>query len=214
MLRAFPALFPPLPPVQTQTLPGRNTGDTVAVLAAGGDFVKVWRIEPESMSMELRDATLNDLPSIVAIYNSTVPSRMVTADTSPVSVESRRAWFDQHSAARRPLWVALEGGGIAGWLSYSSFYGRPAYDATCEVSIYVSADFRGKGLGSQLLQRCIDHAPAISVSSLLGIIFGHNTPSLRLFEKHGFARWGHLPKIAVLDGIERDVTIMGRRVEG
>ena len=34
------------------------------------------------MSLSYRDATLDDLPAIVAIYNSTVPSRLVTADLS------------------------------------------------------------------------------------------------------------------------------------
>jgi L-amino acid N-acyltransferase YncA len=45
------------------------------------------------MSLACRDATLDDLPAIVAIYNSTVPSRQVTADLEPVSVESRLPWF-------------------------------------------------------------------------------------------------------------------------
>jgi len=38
----------------------------------------------------IRTALESDLPAIVEIYNSTVPSRMVTADTEPVSVESRK----------------------------------------------------------------------------------------------------------------------------
>jgi len=162
--------------------------------------------------MIIRDAAAGDLPAIVAIYNSTVPSRLVTADTEPVSVESRRAWFEQHTPARRPLWVALEGEQVMGWLSYSSFYGRPAYNATCEVSVYLAPEARRLGLGSRLLQRCLEHAPALGVTTLLGFIFGHNIPSLRLFEKHGFARWGHLPGVAVLDGVERDLVIVGRRV--
>ena len=57
------------------------------------------------MSHFYRDATLDDLPAIVAIYNSTIASRDVTADLEPVSVESRRAWFDAHGPAARPLWV-------------------------------------------------------------------------------------------------------------
>jgi len=163
--------------------------------------------------MEVRDATLADLPAIVEIYNQTVPSRMVTADTEPVSVESRRAWFDQHSPARRPLWVVEEMHAIIGWISYSSFYGRPAYDATCELSIYLAAQHQRRGLGSELMRRSIAHAPAIGVSTLLGFIFSHNEPSLRLVQKHGFSRWGYLPRVAVLDGVERDVVIMGRRVD-
>jgi len=163
--------------------------------------------------MEVRDATLADLPAIVAIYNRTVPSRMVTADTEPVSVESRRAWFEQHSPARRPLWVALERSTVIGWISYSNFYGRPAYDQTCELSIYLAPEYQRCGLGSEWMRRAIAHAPAIRVSTLLGFIFGHNEPSLRLVQKHGFARWGCLPRVAILDGIERDLVIMGLRVD-
>jgi L-amino acid N-acyltransferase YncA len=164
--------------------------------------------------MDVRDATLGDLPAIVRIYNTTIPSRMATADTEAVSVESRRAWFEQHSPAKRPLWVALETGQVIGWLSYSSFYGRPAYDGTCELSVYVAPERRGSGLGSELLSRSIVHAPTIGISTLLGFIFAHNQPSLRLVEKHGFERWGYLPRVAVLDGVERDLIIMGRRVGG
>ena len=63
-----------------------------------------------------------------------------------------------------------------------------------------------------MLRRCIEHAPQIGVTTLLGFIFGHNELSLRLFQKMGFQRWGHLPRVAVLDGVERDLIIVGRRV--
>jgi L-amino acid N-acyltransferase YncA len=162
--------------------------------------------------MEIRDARLADLPAIVAIYNATVASRMVTADTQPVSVESRISWFAEHSGARRPLWVASEMGQVIGWLSYASFYGRPAYDGTCELSLYLAPQHRRRGLGNELLHRAIEHAPTIGVRTLLGFIFAHNEPSLRLVEKHGFAKWGLLPGVAELDGLERDLVIVGRRV--
>jgi len=162
--------------------------------------------------MHIRDATIEDLPAIVAIYNSTVPTRMVTADTEPVSVASRQGWFADHSPGHRPLWVGEQDGEIVGWLSYSSFYGRPAYAGTCEVSVYLAPEHRGRGLGTRLLLRCIEHAPQLGVTTLLGFIFGHNELSLRLFEKMGFRHWGRLPRVAVLDGVERDLIIVGRRV--
>jgi L-amino acid N-acyltransferase YncA len=159
-----------------------------------------------------RVAERRDLAQIVEIYNSTIPSRMVTADTEAVSVESRVRWFEEHNPDRRPLWVVEKGGRIAAWLSFSSFYGRPAYAKTAELSIYVQEAFRQQGLGSYLLRAAIEHAPAIRVDTLLGFIFGHNQPSLALFERFGFERWGELPKVAALDGIERDLVIVGRRV--
>ncbi|ABZ82716.1 phosphinothricin n-acetyltransferase, putative [Heliomicrobium modesticaldum Ice1] len=164
--------------------------------------------------MLLRNAVESDLPAIVAIYNSTIASRMVTADTTPISVESRLPWFHDHNPDGRPLWVLEMDGVIAGWLSFQSFYGRPAYDGTVEVSIYIAESFRGQGIGRFLLQRAIEAAPAMGVHTLLGFIFAHNLPSLGLFEALGFARWGHLPRVALLDGVERDLVICGRRVTG
>ena len=162
--------------------------------------------------MNIRDATHQDLPAIVDIYNSTIATRKVTADTQNVSVSSREEWFAAHSPKRRPLWVAEDNGVIAGWLSFSSFYGRPAYAATCEISVYLAVEQRRRGLGTDLVRRSIAYAPRIGVTTLLGFIFAHNEPSLQLFEKLGFQRWGFLPRVAVLDGVERDLIIVGLRV--
>ncbi len=160
----------------------------------------------------IRDAGEADLESIVEIYNASIPGRRATADTEPVTVESRRAWFQSHSARRRPIWVAEEDGKIVGWLSFSSFYGRPAYHATAEISVYVAAAHQGGGIGRALLGEAVHRARELGVRTLLGFIFGHNDASLRLFEGLGFARWGRLPRVAELDGIERDLVIVGLRI--
>jgi len=157
-------------------------------------------------------AKRDDLARIVEIYNATIPSRQATADTEPVSVASRTKWFEDHDPEKRPLWVVEVEGKIAAWLSFSTFYGRPAYHKTAELSVYVHESFRKRGLGAHLLTQAITRAPSIGLNTLLGFIFGHNEPSLKLFEKFGFARWGELPKVAALDGIERDLVIVGRRV--
>lgn len=162
--------------------------------------------------MNIRDAERKDLEAIVDIYNPTIPSWVATADTEPVSVESKIKWFDEHQPGFRPLWVVEQNEIVVGWLSYSSFYGRPAYHRTAEISIYVRSEHRGKGIASSLLQEAIHHAPKLGLKNLLGFVFGHNTPSIRLFEKFGFRTWGRLPCIAVLDGIERDLVILGLRL--
>ncbi len=164
-----------------------------------------------------RIARADDLPAIVFIYNSTVASRQATADTEPVTVDSRRRWFCEHDSQNRPLWVALDSdanipGDIAGWLSFSSFYGRPAYAGTVELSIYIHEAARRKGLGQYLLREAIRFAPTISANTLLGFVFGHNTPSLRLFASFGFEQWGKLPRVATLDRTDRDLIILGKRL--
>ncbi len=169
----------------------------------------------QAIRYQHRLATLEDLPVIVAIYNSTVASREVTADTEPVSVDSRRGWFAEHNPERRPLWVIVDAdqpGPVLGWMSYSNFYGRPAYAGTAELSIYIDEAWRGKGIGAYCLREAIAFAPAIGVHTLLGFIFGHNAPSLGLFAKFGFDSWAKLPRVATLDGVERDLIILGKRV--
>jgi L-amino acid N-acyltransferase YncA/catechol 2,3-dioxygenase-like lactoylglutathione lyase family enzyme len=163
--------------------------------------------------MHRRDAVESDLPAIVEIYNAAIPGRMATADTEPVSVDSRHAWFREHAPESRPLWVMESAGAIVGWLSFQSFYGRPAYHATAEISVYVSPAQQRQGTGRQLLQEAIRRGPALGLSTLLGYIFAHNAPSLRLFEGCGFQRWGHLPRVAELDGVERDLVFVGRRLD-
>lgn len=163
--------------------------------------------------LSLRDATESDLPAIVAIYNATIPGRMVTADTEPVTIESRVPWFRAHNPQMRPLWVLGDGTtDVCAWLSFNSFYGRPAYNPTAEISVYVAEAHRRRGLGRWLVEEAIRHAPSCDVKTLLGFIWAHNEPSLQLFRGLGFASWGHLPRVAVLDGIDRDLVILGKRV--
>ncbi len=158
-------------------------------------------------------ATVADLPAIVAIYNSIIPGRMVTADLEPVSVEARRPWFDAHQTPQRPIWVLTdEAGTVVAWVSFDTFFPRAAYDGTAMVAIYLAESHRGRGLGRALLTTIIARAPSLGLHSLIGYIFGHNEPSLRLFTSFGFERWGHLPRIAILDGVARDLIIVGRRI--
>lgn len=165
------------------------------------------------MNITFINAEAADLPKIVATYNSTIPSRLVTADLEPVSVESKKNWFNAHSASHRPLWLVAIDGQYAGWMSFNSFYGRPAYDGTVEISIYLEESERGKGLGKACLEKAIAVAPTLNIKTLLGFIFAHNETSLKLFKSFGFAKWAHLPEVAEMDGLLRDLVIVGRKTE-
>jgi L-amino acid N-acyltransferase YncA len=162
--------------------------------------------------MYIRNAIAADLKAIVAIYNASIPGRLATADLDPVSVESRLEWFNQHSATLRPIWVMETEQGILGWLSFQSFYGRPAYQATAEISIYVAPVHQRQRVAYKLLTQAVTHSPSLGLKTLLGFIFAHNQPSVKLFEQFGFQTWGFLPQVANLDTIERDLLIMGRKI--
>lgn len=160
----------------------------------------------------IRDATIEDLPAIIEIYNTSIPGRMATADLEPVTVASRMDWFNAHTPDRRPLWVYEMDGKISAWLSFRSFYGRDAYRHTVEVSVYVSPDYHRQKLGYRLLEQAVNIAPSLDIKTLVAFIFGHNQPSLNLFKKYDFQQWGYLPQIAELNGIERDLVILGKQL--
>ncbi len=164
--------------------------------------------------MTIRLAKQDDLPAIVNIYNSTIASRLVTADLTPVSVESRLNWFLAHNPETRPIFVKIHNNQVIAWLSFQDFYGRLAYQYTAEISLYVDGNFRGQKIGSQMLEEGLNNCPKLKIKTVLGFIFGHNQPSLNLFKKFGFETWGHFPKIAELDHIDRDLIILGKKIYG
>lgn len=158
-----------------------------------------------------RIAQEQDLQQILNTYNATIPTRMSTADLEPQSLEERKKWFQKHQNKNRPAWVIEWNGMYAGWLSFSNFYGRPAYEATVEFSLYIEKEHQGKGIGSAAIVFALDKAIALNIKSLLAYVFSHNLPSVRLFEKSGFQVWGHFPGVANMDGTERDLLIFGRK---
>jgi L-amino acid N-acyltransferase YncA len=162
--------------------------------------------------MKIRDAVADDLPAIVDIYNTAVATRTSTAQLEPVTVESRRDWLAEHTPDRHPFWVLEIDTLVAGWLTLKSFLPRRAYRGTAEVSVYVSENFRRRGIARRLLEEAISRAPALEIHAMVGLIFAHNEASLKLFEAMGFTRWGLLPGVARLDETERSLTIMGRHV--
>ena len=163
--------------------------------------------------MPIRHATRADLPAIVDIYNASRPGRMATADTSPVTVESREEWFRGFDPGSRPLWVREGAAGLEGWMGLRSFYGRPAYHRTVESAVYVHPQARRRGVANALLEHALAACPGLGIANVLAFVFAHNAPSIALFERHGFARWGLLPRVCEMDGMERDVAILGCRID-
>lgn len=160
----------------------------------------------------MRHATEQDLPAIVDIYNASIPSRRATADLDPASVESKQEWFHRHSPNHYPLLVHESNGRITAWVGFQSFYDRPAYQYTAEISIYIAAEQQGRGLGGQLLEEALDTVRKIGLKTILAYVFSHNHGSIRLFQRVGFETWGEMPDVTEMDEKEYSVTILGKRI--
>lgn len=164
------------------------------------------------VNFEFRKAGIEDLPDIVEIYNSTIASRMSTADLEPISVESRLNWFYKHLPEVWPLWIVEFDKKVQGWFGFEAFHERPAYCHTAEISIYLAEKFRGKKLGVKILDFAEKQGLKLGYTSIIGLIFTHNTPSIRLFMSVGYTQWGLLPDIAELDGAKKSLLILGKAI--
>ena len=165
------------------------------------------------VELHIREATEADLPAIVDIYNQSIPAGWSTADTKPIAVADRVEWFRKFDPARRPIWVAEADGRVVATAYLSSFYGgRPAYDATAEVSVYIATAYQRRGIGRQLKEFVIAECPRLGVTTLLSMHFDHNEATRRINESLGFQLMGHLTEIAVVRGQKRGLVIWALRI--
>ena len=165
------------------------------------------------MNLNIRLATEADLAEIVDIYNQSIPGGWSTADTAPISVADRIEWFRKFDSTRRPIWVAEADEKVVATMYLSSFYaGRPAYDATAEISLYIASAFQRRGLGRRLKQWVIDQCPRLGITTLLSMYFDHNAATRRINESLGFEQMGHLTEIAVVQGQKRGLVIGALRI--
>ena len=159
-------------------------------------------------------AELEDLEVIVEIYNQAIVAGQKTADTEPFTPEERIKWFEVHSPDKYPILVAEKDDVIVGYVSISAYRpGRMALRHTAEVSYYIHFDYHHQGIASNLLQYAIDMCPALQIKNLFAILFYSNQGSIKLLEKFGFEKWGYLPRVIDLDGIEYGHAYYGLRIK-
>lgn len=160
-----------------------------------------------------RNATIEDLPQIVKIYNAAIEDGISTADSYKVTADAKVDWFKAHDKDKRPILVKEHHGKIIAWLSLQPFYPHLAYEQSARINIYIDRNFRGKKLGQQFLQEVIDEAPRYNIRNFLALIFTDNETSLKVFKKLGFKEWGNFPGIATIHEDDKDLLILGYKVE-
>ncbi len=164
--------------------------------------------------MEIRLALREDLPSINEIYNQAVEERFCTAHLAPVSMDDRLEWFGLHDPDRFPVYVSTEGRVVNGWISLGPYRtGRQALIHVAEVSFYVKAGYREKGVGSRLLEFVIGVAPRFCLEILVAILLDRNNASIALLSKFGFDKWGRMPGIARIGRDQIDHLYFGLKLK-
>ena len=91
--------------------------------------------------------------------------------------------------------VAEVDGHVAGYASLSPFRDKEAYKDTTEISLYVSKDSRGGGIGRKLMEEILGRATQLNYHVIIAGITTGNEGSVRLHEKYGFEFIGRFKEV-------------------
>jgi L-amino acid N-acyltransferase YncA len=162
--------------------------------------------------IEIAPARPEDLPAITAMYNDAILNSAATFVITPWTESDATAWFQSHDE-QHPVLVARSDGEVVGWGALNVFVARCAYASTVENSVYVKAEWRGQGVGTQLLQRLIERATELGHHSIVARIADHSTPSVTLHRALGFHIVGELREAGYKFDRWIDVTLMQRMLQ-
>jgi phosphinothricin acetyltransferase len=141
------------------------------------------------------DATEEDAPGILAIFNHVIANTTAVYREEPVALEERLAWMKSRVAAGYPVLVVRDALGVAGFASFGEFRAWPCYRHTVEHTVHVRADVRGQGLGRSLLEELLVRACALGKHVLVAGIDAESAVSLQLHARLGFQEVGRFREV-------------------
>ena len=163
------------------------------------------------MTVELRAMRRGDSEAVLAVYSEGIATGHATFQDHMPGWEQ---WDSSHLAACRI--VAEHAGRVIGWAALSPVSGRCVYGGVAEVSIYLIAPARGRGIGKRLLAALVETSDAAGFWTLQAGVFPENRPSVKLLRQGGFRIVGTREKLGrmshgPLAGRWRDVLLLERR---
>jgi L-amino acid N-acyltransferase len=162
--------------------------------------------------VEIRDATEDDLKSMLAIYNDVVATSTAIYREDPMPLAEYQAWWHARTAQGYPVLIAADGAMVLGLASFGDFRAWPGYRFTVEHSVHVRADQRGRGVGSHLMRALIGHAAQRGKHVMIAGVDADNDGSLRFHVRLGFERVGHFREVGFKFGRWLDLVFLQRTV--
>ena len=160
--------------------------------------------------MDIRQASSDDLPGLLAICNDVIATSTAIFSEQPSSLDDRQQWLDERTARGYPVLVAADASGVLGYASFGDFRSWPGYRFSVEHSVHVRADSRGRGIGSALVTALLPRAAALGKHVMIAGIDADNAASLRMHERLGFERVAHLKEVGWKFGRWLDLVFMQR----
>jgi L-amino acid N-acyltransferase YncA len=147
-----------------------------------------------------------DWADVARIYAEGIATGVATFETElPAWEEWDRAHLPEHRL------LARDDGRVVGWAALAPVSSRCVYTGVAEVSVYVAADARGRGVGTALLAALVESSDAGGLWTLEAGILPENEASVRMHERCGFRVVGRRERLGRMRGEWRDVLLLERR---
>lgn len=163
--------------------------------------------------IKIQSAQIEDAADLVAIYAPYVENTAITFETEIPTVADFASRIEK-TLKQFPYLVAVEEGQILGYAYASTYYARAAYDWTVELSVYVSREVRGKGIGSLLYAALEEELTVRGFKNFLACIALPNPASLALHEKRGYEQVAHFKKVGYKFGTWHDIVWLQKSLVG
>jgi L-amino acid N-acyltransferase YncA len=160
--------------------------------------------------MLVRDATEDDLPALLEIYNEVIATSTAVYRDTPATLDDRLAWWRAKREPGFPTLVADESGTVTGFASFGDFRAWPGYRFTVEHTVHVHRDHRGRGVGSALMRPLIARAQELGKHVMIAGVDADNTGSLIFHERLGFERVAHFREVGFKFGRWLDLVFLQR----
>jgi phosphinothricin acetyltransferase len=160
-------------------------------------------------SLEIRPATVADLPSVTSIYEHAVRHGTATFELIPPDLAEMTRRFDALRDGGFPYLVALLEGSVAGYAYAGPYRPRPAYRFTVENSVYLEPAIHRRGIGLQLMQRLIAECETRGFRQMIAVIGDSaNAGSIGVHTRCGFQMIGTHPSVGLKFGRWFDTVMM------
>ena len=158
--------------------------------------------------MELHPLHAAHWAQVRAIYEQGIATGCATFQTQ---APTWPAWDEGHLPHSRLGASEPRTGLLLGWAALAPVSSRPVYAGVAEVSVYVAAAARGRGVGQRLLAALAAESEAHGIWTLQATIFAENLASLGLHARAGFREVGRRERIGQLHGVWHDTLLLERR---
>lgn len=156
--------------------------------------------------MKIQEANQEHYPDIISIYNWAITNTSSTFDTEQKSLKNYGPFLNNFTS--HPLLVAIHNEKTIGWGCLKPYSDRSAYNDTVELSIYISPDYHGKGIGSLMMEALLLKGEEHKFHTILSRITSDSDSSIKLHRKHGFNIIGTLKEVGYKFNRRIDVILM------